>query len=363
MTWSTARSAGQGSHMKSTCTRRIELATAVFLIVFAQAWAVGAQPVLPDSSVAPLESGRVPATIADGASDGGSRSASVIGPNDQIVIRVAENPDLSDKPQRVDPNGEIRLPMIGRVQAAGLTPQQLEASLTEKYKVFINEPDVMVAVLETRSQPVSVIGAVMQPGVRQLDGRKTLLQVLLSAGGASADAGPTLTLTRRMENGRIPLPSAKDDASAQFSSAEIELRPLMEGRAPSFDIELMPNDVVTISKAEQVFVIGEVGRAGPIALVQGKSISVLQAVATSGGLNRTASAKNARVLRPTPGSDARIEMPIDLQRILAGKAGDVSLQAGDILVVPDSPGKRATTRALEAAIQLGMAVGTYGLIR
>ena len=56
-------------------------------------------------------------------------------------------------------------------------------------------------------------------------------------------------------------------------------------------------------------------------------------------------------------------MPIDLKKIMGGKAGDVALLAGDILVVPDSPGKRATTRALEAAIQLGMAVGTYGLIR
>ena len=72
--------------------------------------------------------------------------------------------------------------MIGRIQAAGLTSQQLEAALTEKYTVFINETDIMVAVLESRSQPVSLIGAVSTPGVRQLDGRKTLLQVLLLAG-------------------------------------------------------------------------------------------------------------------------------------------------------------------------------------
>ncbi|MFN7985431.1 MAG: polysaccharide biosynthesis/export family protein [Vicinamibacterales bacterium] len=291
-----------------------------------------------------------------------ARTAYVIGPEDQIVIRVAENPDLSDKPQRVDQNGEIRLPMIGRVQAAGLTPQQLEASLTEKFKVFIVEPDVMVAVLETRSQPVSVIGAVMQPGVRQLEGKKTLLQVLLLAGGASADAGPTLTVTRRKTNGALPLPTAVDDATGQFSIADVELHALLEGRAPGSDIELMANDVINVSKAEMVFVIGEVGKAGPIPLVRGTSVSVLQAVSSSGGLNRTAAASNARILRSVPGTDERKEVRVDLKKILAGKSGDVALIAGDILVVPDSTSKRATTRALEAAIQMGLMVGSYGLI-
>jgi len=292
-----------------------------------------------------------------------TRSGYVIGPEDQIVVRVAENPDLSDKPQRVDGNGEIRLPMIGRVQAAGLTPQQLEASLTEKFKVFIVEPDVMVAVVETRSQPVSVIGAVAQPGVRQLDGTKTLMQMLLTAGGAAPDAGPTVTVTRRLDTGRTPLAGGQVDPTGQFSTAQIPLRPLLEGRAPATDLVLQPNDVVTVSKAEMVFVIGEVGKAGPLPLVNGNSISVLEAVSAAGGLQRTAAGSNARILRSTPGAEARVDLPVDLKRMLAGKARDVVLLPGDILVVPDSASKRAVTRALEAAIQLGMAVGTYGLIR
>lgn len=324
---------------------------------------VGGGLVMPQIEEGRDERAAAAAQTASPAGTPAARSAYVIGSDDQIAIRVAENPEISDKPQRVDQNGEIRLPMIGRIQAAGLTAQQLEAALTEKYKVFINEPDIMVAVLESRSQPVSLIGAVSTPGVRQLDGRKTLLQVLLLAGGTSTDAGPTLTITRRIENGRLPLPQAKDDPSGQFTSAEIEVRPLMEGRLPGSDIELLANDVINVSKAEMVFVIGEVARAGAIPLVKGNSMSVLQAVASSGGLNRTAAAKNARILRPTPGAEARLEVPIDLKRILAGKAGDVSLMAGDILVVPDSASKRATTRALEAAIQMGLMVGSYGLIR
>ena len=291
--------------------------------------------------------------------------ANLIGPEDQIVVRVAENPDLSDKPQRVDTNGEIRLPMVGRVQAAGLTPQQLEAELTTRYKVFINEPDIMVAVLESRSQPVSIMGAVSQPGVRQLDGRKTLLDMLLMSGGAAQDAGPTVTLTRRLEFGRIPLPVATDDASGQFSVAEIPLRPLLDGRAPANNVLLQPNDMITVSRAEVVYVIGEVGRPGPVPLVRGNSVSVLEAVSSIGGVLKTAKITDVRILRPVSGSDARTEVPVDLAQILAGQADDVAMLAGDILVVPDkaTTGRRAVTRALEAALQLGLAVGTYGIVR
>lgn len=303
--------------------------------------------------------------LAPWAAYGQVAGANLIGPEDQIVIRVADNPDLSDKPQRVDTNGEIRLPMIGRVQAAGLTPQQLEAELAARYKVFLNEPDVMVAVLESRSQPVSIVGAVSQPGVRQLDGRKTLLDLLLMAGGATAEAGPTLTLTRRLEFGRVPLPVAKDDDSAQFSVAEIPLRPLLDGRSPGNNVVLQPNDVITVSKAEVVYVIGEVGKPGPVPLLRGNSVSVLEAVSTIGGVLKTAKVTDARILRPVAGSEARNELPVDLGLILAGKADDVALMPGDILVVPEkgTAGKSAVTRALEGALQLGIAIGTYGLVR
>jgi polysaccharide export outer membrane protein len=289
--------------------------------------------------------------------------ANVIGVDDQIVVRVADNPDLSDKPQRVDPNGEIRLPMIGRVQAGGLTPQQLEAELTSRYKVFLNEPDVMVAVLESRSQPVSVVGAVATPGVRQVDGRKSLVEMLLMAGGAASDAGPTVTVTRRLERGRIPLLTAKDDSSGQFSTVDIELRPLLEGRSPAMDIQLQPNDVITVSKAEMIFVIGEVGKAGPLPLLRGNSMTILEAVSSAGGVLRTAAAGDARILRAAAPNQVRAETPVDIPKILAGKANDIALNPGDILVVPDSTSKRATTRILEAAIQAGLTIGTYGIIR
>ena len=161
---------------------------------------------------------------------------------------------------------------------------------------------------------------------------------------------------------RLPLPGAKDDESGQFSVATVDLRALLDGRGGAADILLQPNDVISVPRAEAVFVIGEVGHAGPVPLLRGSSMSVLEAVSNSGGMLRTAAASHARILRTSASGQARTELPIDVKKIMAGKAADVPLQSGDILVIPDSTGKRAATRAIEAALQAGLVIGTYGIL-
>jgi protein involved in polysaccharide export with SLBB domain len=89
----------------------------------------------------------------------------------------------------------------------------------------------------------------------------------------------------------------------------------------------------------------------------------MEAVASAGGVLRTAAPKKARVLRRGPNDDKRTELAIDIQKIMQGQAEDLRLAAGDILVVPDSSGKRVTARAVEAMIQAGTIVGTYAIIR
>ena len=149
---------------------------------------------------------------------------------------------------------------MGRVHAAGLTLDQLEAELTTRLKEFMLEPDVAITVTEFRSQPVSVIGAVSESGVRQLEGRKTLIEMLSLAGGVTADAGPTLRISRRLDQGPIPLPNAAADQTGAFSIADVDLKPLLDGRTPEKNIVIQPHDVIPIPRADMVFVIGEVGR-------------------------------------------------------------------------------------------------------
>ncbi len=102
---------------------------------------------------------------------------------------------------------------------------------------------------------------------------------------------------------------------------------------------------------------------GTLPLTEGHTISVLQAISSSGGLLRTAAAGKAKILRPVAGGSKWAEFPVDIKKILKGQAKDQTLVAGDILFVPDSAGKRAGLRALEAAIQTGTMVATYGVVR
>jgi len=295
--------------------------------------------------------GQTGGAAAGGSGPGGRAYA--LGPDDEIVITVAEAEDFPGKPVRIGPTGSISLPMVGRIEAAGLTVEQLEAELVNRLKTYIRNPQVTVTVTEMRSQPVSVIGSVGQPGVRQLQGRKTLMEVLSEAGGLKEDAGHTVKITRRMEYGPIPLPGAVTDASGQFSIAEVSLRELMQAQNPLLNIPIMPNDVITVPRAEMVYVIGDVVKPGGVILGDQSTVTVLQALSMAAGLEKTAKPQDAKILRVAPGSTQRVEVAVNLKDILAGKKSDVPMEKEDILFVPSSKGKTAALRILEVAVGSG----------
>jgi polysaccharide export outer membrane protein len=108
--------------------------------------------------------------------------------------------------------------MIGEVAADGLTVPELEADLSGRLKQYYIDPQVTVTVTEFRSQPVSVVGAVTNPGVHQLEGHKTLLEMLSMAGGPRPDAGSFVRVTRDLQWGRVPLPNAHDDPVGHWSN-------------------------------------------------------------------------------------------------------------------------------------------------
>ncbi len=299
----------------------------------------------------PAEASRQPQNSSSTSADEGAhlRSTYILGPDDQIEVR-ATDADLGDKPVRIDMAGYIRLPMLGRFQAAGFSVEQLEGAVAERLKEYVHKPDVSVSVTEFRSQPVSVIGAVKNPGVHQLQGRKTLVEVLSLAGGLNQDAGSQVKITRRAEWGRIPLKNATDDASGQFSIAEVSVSRILNATAPEENIQVRPYDVISVPRADLVYVIGEVQKAGGFVLNEREGVTVLQALALAGGLERSAAPKNARILRRSGDAD-RTEIAVNLKQILEGKQGDVNMQPDDILFVPSSVPKKAALRAAEAAVQ------------
>ena len=287
------------------------------------------------------------------------RSTYLLGPDDQLDISGLELSDLSNKPVRIDGEGDVEVPLAGRVHVAGLTVQQTERDLDKVLTKYIRNPQVVVNVAEVRSQPVSVLGAVNSPGVHQVQGHKTVLEMLASAGGVRQDAGYSIRITRQLEWGCIPLPAAQFDASGKFSVAEVNLRKIMDAKTPEENIQIFPHDVISVPKAEMVYVIGEVHRSGGFVLGEHKSISVLQALSLAEGLNSGADPRHAKILRLKADADQREELKVDVKDALNGKKPDFPLQGEDILFIPGSTGKKAALRSLEAAIQTGTSLAIW----
>ncbi len=289
-----------------------------------------------------------------------SPSAYTLGPNDKIAIRVLNAEEIGKgDPLVIDARGNITLPMLGRIRAAGLTPEQLELDLETRAKPFIHEPDVTVQLLEMRSQPISVLGSVEKPGVHQVEGEKTLFEALSMAGGLRPDAGNSIRITRRLEWGRIPLPTAKDDPTGTYSTASVSVKDIMSAARPEENVPIRPHDVISVPRADLIYVIGAVRKPGGFVMNENESLSALQVLSLSEGLERGASPKGARIMRPIPGSTDRQEIPINLSALLQGKGEDVRLKADDILFVPTSVPKNAAIRGMEAALQIGTGLAIY----
>src|SRR5687767_15144492 len=189
------------------------------------------------------------------AQTGTTDSGYVLGPEDQLSIWALGAEELSARPVRIDLNGDTDLPLIGRVHGAGLTVGQFKLTLIKRLQEYVREPEVTVTVSEYRSQPISVLGAVNKPGVYHLRGPMNLVEVLSLAEGLRSDAGSTVRLTRQRSAGDLPLPGATLDPEQRFSSAELNIKAVIEGKESARNLSIRPHDVVTVSRGQTVFVI------------------------------------------------------------------------------------------------------------
>jgi polysaccharide export outer membrane protein len=236
--------------------------------------------------------------------------------------------------------------------------EQLEAQLTQELKVYVRDPHIAVTVVEYRSQPVSVLGSVNTPGVIFLTGPNTLEQVLSKAGGLRNDAGNEIYITRKADAGTIPLASAKADASGQFTTAKVEIKNLLDAKDPLENIVIKPTDVISVPRADLVYVMGSVHKPGGFVLNEKQDITVLQALSLAEGLERTSAPKRARIIRRQPDGN-RIEIAVNLSKVLDGKSQDVPLVGNDILFIPNSNSKVIAYRTIEAAIQTGSGIAVF----
>lgn len=124
-----------------------------------------------------------------------------IGPDDSLQVTVAEDSHMSGA-VLVRPDGKISLPMIGDVPAAGLTPVQLAANITELVKKYVKDPTVTVAVLAINSKQVILVGEVMHVGPVPIRPNMTVLQAIVTAGGLTPYANKKKIYVLRGDPGK-----------------------------------------------------------------------------------------------------------------------------------------------------------------
>src|SRR6267154_1375776 len=302
-----------------------------------------------------------------------------IGTDDVLEVNVFEAQELN-REVRVSASGEISLPLLGGVRAAGLTPRELEKSLEQLLRQkYMKDPHIGVFVREMQSHPVSVMGAVRKPGTFQIRGSKTLLEILSLAEGLAEDAGEEVIILRGAGPNNSPgsfsekangvtassqaigpqeteRPGATDAGADKISGSsqnvvQVNLKDLLDSTDPTHNPAVYPGDIVKVSRAGIVYVVGAVRRPGGFAMKTNERISVLQAIALSEGLTRTASKNGARIIRTNEQNGARTGIPINLGKILSGTSPDPMLGPRDIVFVPDSAAKSTFSRGVDAAAQ------------
>jgi len=265
------------------------------------------------------------------------------GPGDRLTITVFEVEELSG-PVAIDGDGLIRLPLIGPVLAGGLTTGQIEARLVALYGAnLLQDPRISVAVEEFGSQPVSVLGAVNKPGVLQLQGTRRLLDVIAMAGGLSEQAGERILIRR---------PGADD--SAPPLEIAVPVKQMLESGANSqYNPWIRPHDTIQAETAGLLYVLGSVNRPGGFPIKDQEQLTALQAISLAEGSKQTASLQRAQIIRGEGLN--KIEITVSIKDVIKGKVPDPILLPNDILYIPDSRIKSATSRGAEAIVQ--MAVG------
>jgi polysaccharide export outer membrane protein len=238
----------------------------------------------------------------------------LLGIDDRILVRVHNHEDLTG-PVVIDRQGRITLAHVGDVRAAGLTPRQLEANLTDVLSGILVSPRVDVEVEEYRSQWVSVGGEVNRMGRVVLRGGTQLKEVLAEAGGFTEYAGESVTISRKI------------DDSPETVMMVINRTDYETGKK---NPRLKHGDIIEVKRAKYCYIQGEVRESSRVRIERG--MSLLRVISLAGGLTDWADRKSIKV-RDGDGGNFR-ERTYNLKKILNGKEEDPVMIGGEMIIVP-----------------------------
>jgi len=239
----------------------------------------------------------------------------LLGPRDKIAVTVHNHPNLGSI-LTISRDGSITVPMLGEIQAAGLSPAALADELEEILgRSYLVDPQVDVSVEEFNSQWVMITGEVVLPGRVILRGGTRLKEVLSDAGGFRETSGQVITISR-------PVANEADD----FETVSIERR---EFEAGLKNPVLEHGDIIDVPRAAYCYIHGEVRSPGRIPIE--RETTLLKAITLVGGLTEWADRKKVRILY-SDDPDAE-EVVVNLKKIQDGKATDPVLKGGEVVVI------------------------------
>jgi polysaccharide export outer membrane protein len=201
-------------------------------LALASTAAYGQEPTAaPASATAPVAA--EPAAPTSSTGNKPHDNTFVIGADDVLAINVWKEQDVSRSvPVRSD--GKISLPLAGEVVAAGLTPLQLEQSISDKLKSYITDPEVTVIVQQINSQKFNILGQVVKPGAYPLIAATTIVDAISIAGGFRDFA---------KKKGIYIL---RKDASGAETRIPFNYQDFIKGKNTSQNIAIQPHDTIII---------------------------------------------------------------------------------------------------------------------
>jgi polysaccharide export outer membrane protein len=298
-----------------------------------------------------------PLNLAQRANSGASVEEYKIGPDDVLLVSVADAPEFG---------GKFRVSDAGLIEIVGIsTPihaegeSALELSHTIRTALLdakqLRDPRVSVFIEEYHGRTITILGAVNKPAVYSLQRRTTVLDALSMASGTLPNAGSTVTIVR----GRA---SAEATGTTVGSVQIIDMSRLVKGEDSTANVEVRNEDVLSVSAAQVVYVVGAVTKPGGFTMSNpSEGISVVQAIALAEGFRSVAATHRAVIVRQSTNEQARREIPVDLAQMMAGKETDLLLAPNDILYVPESGGKKTLKVMGDVAMAAVNGIAIYGL--
>jgi polysaccharide export outer membrane protein len=280
-----------------------------------------------------------------------------IGPEDLLEITLFNIPEIygMERQQmtprlttlRVSQQGHISLPVLGAISVKGLTISALEQRLRDAYDKYIHNPQVGVLVKEFR-QRASVIGAVQKPGVIELSGPKTVIDLLAMAGGVTEKAGSQVHIYRQGLNGRE---THVIDLAVLANSIGL----ISANNAEAVNMPVQPGDMINVPEAGMFFVDGAVRKPGSYSL--GRRYSLTQALATAGGVDSELNSSDISILRRNGPGEVET-LAYDLNAILAGSSADPQIHPDDVIILSISTAKYIVKRFIGQLVS-GISIGSF----